>query len=154
MSQYEYKLICSRDPLCFANSHLWSHRNGSVFKMYLWISVFSRKKRFEIESICYKIDSTSRLFKDSCTPPSNITWVNLKLKFLKINCLCFLHFWLLGQDVAIFWFWRTQFRGFFTPFFVVNVILSHSHSLSLHHPLWACNLYQLFIFLSNSKWKV
>ena len=30
-------------------SSLLSHRNGSVFKMYIWISVFRRKKQFENE---------------------------------------------------------------------------------------------------------
>ena len=44
----------------------------------------------------------------------------------------------------------SKLRGFFHAFFAVKVILSHSHSLSLHCPLWARKPYQLFIFFNLS----
>ena len=46
--QYEYVLVSFRNPVLFCKylSPLKSHKIGSVFKIYIWISVFREKKRF------------------------------------------------------------------------------------------------------------
>ena len=40
-------LFQNRIMFCKYPGPLWSHRNGFVFKICIWISVFRRKKRFE-----------------------------------------------------------------------------------------------------------
>ena len=46
--QYEYELVSFQNPVLFCKylSPLKSHKIGSVFKIYIWISVFREKKRF------------------------------------------------------------------------------------------------------------
>ena len=46
--QYEYVLVSFQNPGLFCKylSPLKSHKIGSVFKIYIWISVFREKKRF------------------------------------------------------------------------------------------------------------
>ena len=46
--QYEYVLVSFRNPVLFCKylSPLKSHKIGSVFKIYIWISVFREKKQY------------------------------------------------------------------------------------------------------------
>ena len=48
--QYEYVLVSFQNPVLFCKylSPLKSHKIGSVFKIYIYISVFRRKKWFRI----------------------------------------------------------------------------------------------------------
>ena len=49
LNQIFWVLTTIKNPILFCKflSPLKSHRNGFVFKIYIWISVFRRKKRFE-----------------------------------------------------------------------------------------------------------
>ena len=55
--QYEYVLVSFQNPVLFCKylSPLKSHKIGSVFKIYIWISVFREKNGLEICSLVLEI---------------------------------------------------------------------------------------------------
>ena len=71
-----------RTSFCFSNissPYVW-HRNGFVLKIYVWISIFRRKKtiwKSDIWLLRYKENKAAHFFYTPCS--SSKHWINLTL---------------------------------------------------------------------------